>query len=38
MTVARMRTEMDNGEFLRWSRYYARKAQAEELARMQAGG
>jgi hypothetical protein len=33
MTVARMCAEMSNGEFVYWTRYYARKAQAEELAR-----
>jgi hypothetical protein len=29
--------EMDNGEFVYWTRYYARKAQAEELERLKAG-
>jgi uncharacterized protein YegP (UPF0339 family) len=38
MTVARMRREMSNGEFMLWSRFYARKAQAEELAQLMAGG
>ena len=38
MTVGRMREEMDNQEFVYWSRYYARKAQAEELERLKAGG
>lgn len=32
MTVARLRAEMDNGEFVYWSRYYARRAQERELA------
>jgi hypothetical protein len=31
MTVARLRDEMHNGEFLAWQMYYARKAQREEL-------
>lgn len=38
MTVARLRAEVDNGEYVRWNRYYARKAQAQELARAMAGG
>jgi hypothetical protein len=29
---------MSNEEFVMWSRYYARKAQADELARLMAGG
>ncbi len=33
-----MRAEMSNREFVYWSRYYARKAQAEELERLKAGG
>ncbi len=31
MTVARLRAEMSNDEFVRWSIYYARKAQRQEL-------
>jgi len=33
MTVRRLRAEMDAQEFLLWTRFHARKAQAEELAR-----
>jgi hypothetical protein len=36
--VARLRAEMDNGEFVRWQVYYARIAQREELERLKAGG
>jgi len=32
MTVGRMHVEMSNVEYQRWSVYYARKAQREELA------
>jgi hypothetical protein len=32
MTVARLRAEMSNDEYLRWGIYYGRKAQREELA------
>lgn len=32
MTVARMRSEMDNSEFVMWGMYYSRKAQRDELA------
>lgn len=38
MTVARLRAEMDNGEFVRWSRYYIRRDAERELAAKQAGG
>lgn len=38
MTVARLRAEMTQAEFLHWTRYYALKAQAEELERAKAGG
>jgi hypothetical protein len=31
MTVAEVR-EMDNAEFVRWTRFYARRAQAKQLA------
>lgn len=37
MTVAEMRTRMRNDEFVLWTRFYARKAQAEELERLKAG-
>ena len=32
MTVARLRREMSNDELLRWSVFYARRRQLEELA------
>jgi hypothetical protein len=32
MMVAEMRVRMTNQEFVYWSRFYARKAQAEEIA------
>lgn len=38
MTVARMRAEMSNQEFVYWSRFYMRKAQREELEMKRAGG
>jgi hypothetical protein len=38
MTVARLRAEMSESEFVLWSRYYARKAQAVELESKKAGG
>ncbi len=31
MTVARLRQEMPQAEFVQWHAYYARKAQREEL-------
>lgn len=34
MTVAHLRSEMDNDEFVLWCMYYGRKAQAQELANM----
>ena len=37
MTVAQLTTEMSNDEFVRWGVYYARKAQRQELARLEAG-
>lgn len=37
MTVADMRQRMSQAEFLYWTRYYALKAQAEELERLKAG-
>jgi len=36
-TVAELRATIANAEFVMWSRYYARKHQREELARMMAG-
>ena len=38
MIVGEMRARMTNAEFVLWSRFYARKAQAEELERLKAGG
>jgi hypothetical protein len=35
-TVAELR-QMDNGEFVLWTRFYARIQQAEELERLKAG-
>jgi hypothetical protein len=32
MTVARLRDEMSAEEYMRWSIYYQRKAQRDELA------
>ena len=37
MTVGEMRARMGNDEFVVWSRFYARKAQADELERLKAG-
>lgn len=37
MTVARLRREMENHEFVHWGMYYSRKAQQAELARLKAG-
>ncbi|MEH1013047.1 hypothetical protein V6U90_08040 [Micromonospora sp. CPCC 206060] len=36
MTVARMRAEMPNDEFVRWGVYYQRKAQRAELEALKA--
>jgi hypothetical protein len=36
MTVARMRQEMSNSEYMYWQAYYARKAQREQLAQLSA--
>jgi hypothetical protein len=36
MTVRRLRTEMDNSEFIVWSRYYMRRDADKELAAQQA--
>lgn len=32
MTVARLRLELSNDEFLHWSIYFGRKSQKEQLA------
>lgn len=34
MTVARLRAEMGQGEYVYWTRWHARKAQAAELERL----
>lgn len=33
MTVARMRTEMSNAEFMRWQKWSTRRAQLAEVER-----
>lgn len=38
MTVAALRADMPNAEYVTWGIYYARKQQDEELARKQQGG
>lgn len=38
MTVARLREEMSNLEFMRWTRYFGVKAQRQELENLRAGG
>lgn len=38
MTVARMRREMSQAEFMHWGIYYGRKAQRIELAKGGSGG
>lgn len=38
MTVAQMRRAMTDAEFARWSIYYQRLAQKQELERLKAGG
>jgi hypothetical protein len=38
MPVAEMRGRMSAEEYVQWGVYYARKAQAQELARLKAGG
>lgn len=38
MTVARLRREMSNSEYVRWQAYYATKAQRQELAKMRSNG
>jgi hypothetical protein len=37
MTVAQMRVELSNHEYLRWSMYYARQAQRRQLAEQMVG-
>lgn len=37
MTVARLRRELTQAEFVYWTRYYALKAQARELELRKAG-
>lgn len=32
MTVSQLRTQMPHSEFIRWGMYFARKAQAQEVA------
>jgi hypothetical protein len=36
-TVAELRDTLSNAEYVLWTRFYARKAQAEELERLRAG-
>lgn len=36
MTVTRMRLEMPHSEYVHWQAYYARKAQREQMARLNA--
>lgn len=38
MTVARLRAEMPNAEFVGWQMFYARKAQREELEMLKTKG
>lgn len=38
MTVARLRAEMSNQEFVYWSRFYSRKHAQAELEALKAGG
>jgi hypothetical protein len=38
MTVARLRAEMSQGEFVYWSRFYSRKHAQQELESLKAGG
>jgi hypothetical protein len=37
MTVARLRAEMSNEEFMRWGIYFGRKAQRAELEAQKGG-
>jgi hypothetical protein len=38
MMISELRERMQESEFVIWSRYYALKAQREELERAKAGG
>jgi hypothetical protein len=38
MTVARLREELSNDEYVHWSIYYARKAQRAQLQSLMAQG
>lgn len=38
MTVGELRQRMTQAEFVRWSMYYARIAQEQELERLKQGG
>lgn len=38
MTVARLRSEISNLEYLRWGRYYALKAQRIQLGQLKTKG
>ena len=38
MTVARLRAEMGNDEYVRWQVWFARKTQREELELLKAKG
>jgi hypothetical protein len=38
MTVARMRAELDQDEFVRWSKFYGLMAQQRQLEHLKAGG
>ncbi|MGA5306518.1 hypothetical protein [Micromonospora taraxaci] len=38
MTVARMRAEMPNDEYVQWSIFYARRAQRRQLQELMAQG
>ena len=38
MTVGRLRQELAADEYMRWGVYFARKAQRDELARLQQQG
>ncbi|WP_269638755.1 hypothetical protein [Micromonospora chokoriensis] len=38
MTVARMRAEMSNDEYVQWSIFYARRAQRRQMQELMAQG
>lgn len=38
MTVARLRAEMSNDEYVQWSVYYGRKAQRRQMQELMAQG